>query len=136
MNTVDPHELAVLLANMGVPAAESAEMARVSANFDCQKCGACCASRWLVDVEWQDDEVPLHMIKDDRLFGTVMRERKGQCIALKGKIGCSVKCSIYTKRPRVCQAFLPGSHDCLLARRLAGVQDQDQELSCNDRIRI
>lgn len=88
--------------------------------FDCRSCGACCKD-FVVDVHSTDEEVPEHMVKDDRLFGMVMRTRNRQCIALKGKIGCSVRCSIYEHRPTVCQEFRPGSEQCLHARERLGI---------------
>jgi len=40
----------------------------------------------------------------------------GRCVALGGEIGTSVRCGIYSRRPRVCQTFQPGSEGCLAAR--------------------
>lgn len=85
---------------------------------DCQTCGACCTAKWAVDVEGSDD-VPPHLVKDDRLFGPIMRCRAGNCIALRGTVGGAVRCSIYERRPQVCRGFEPGSEPCKLARKVA-----------------
>jgi Fe-S-cluster containining protein len=88
--------------------------------IDCQDCGACCKG-FTVDVESRDEGVPPKMIKEDRLFGPVMRERDGQCIALSGKVGERVRCRIYEDRPQVCRDFSPGCLLCHKARELSGL---------------
>lgn len=75
----------------------------------CDSCGGKCCAGWSIDVEVGfDDGVPGYMVKEDRLLGTVMRERNGACIALK-----SGRCSIYENRPDVCRGFKRGGKDCL-----------------------
>lgn len=88
-------------------------------SYDCQSCGACCSGLG-VDV-YGDDDVPDKFVKNDRLFGPSMRERKGCCICLKGKIGVRVRCSIYDQRPTVCREFQPGSQQCLDSRKRNGL---------------
>jgi Fe-S-cluster containining protein len=63
------------------------------------------------------------MVKEDRLFGLVMRERKGQCIALKGIVGEKVECRIYEDRPQVCRDCFQGSSVCVRARELQGLPE-------------
>lgn len=92
----------------------------VTTDFDCQACGACC-SKLAVDVD-PFDEVPVHLTKDDRIVGPIMRERKGQCICLKGQIGVKVRCSIYENRPTVCRVFRPGNNMCLTVRSERGIK--------------
>jgi hypothetical protein len=43
-------------------------------------------------------------------------------VALTGKVGCSVGCSIYQSRPSACRAFVAGSTLCLEARAAAGIK--------------
>lgn len=43
------------------------------------------------------------------------------CVALSGRIGVRVSCTLYTIRPRFCREFEPGSHACHTARRRAGL---------------
>lgn len=74
---------------------------------DCQTCGGRCCAGWAVDVLPGLDEVPDRMVKEDRLFGPVMRERNGACIALRDG-----RCSIYESRPKVCRDFEAGGAAC------------------------
>ena len=87
--------------------------------IDCRTCGACCRG-WTVDVGF-GDEVPEHMTKNNPIFGLVMRERNGQCIALKGQVGVKVECRIYEDRPQVCRDCSQGSPVCVQARALQGL---------------
>lgn len=110
--------------------------------YDCKACGACCTG-WEVDVENRDD-VPEEMVESlpgsHVGFGTNVMRRKpldppreaqdprlkvsywgGDCIALKGKIGCGVSCTIYERRPQVCRDFQPGTVQCQEARTRAGL---------------
>ena len=98
---------------------------RAALPADCRACGACC-SGLLVEV---DDAalavLPRRLVKQDDLFGWVMRERKGVCAALRGEIGCGVSCSVYDSRPLDCRDFEPGCRACLDARSRAarGVEE-------------
>ena len=83
--------------------------------IDCQTCGACCRG-FTVEVDVQDEVHP-RLVKQ-ALFGPVMRERCGQCIALKGEVGKQVRCTIYEDRPQVCREFEQGSAACDIARHL------------------
>lgn len=69
-----------------------------------------------MDVD-DGDNVPPHLVKDSPLFGLMMRERGGQCIALAGTVGEHVRCRIYEVRPQVCRDFVPGSACCIEAQR-------------------
>lgn len=93
--------------------------------IDCRTCGACCRG-FTVDVD-ASDEVPEHLTKQDSLFGWVMRERNGQCIALKGKVGVGCECSIYEDRPQVCRDCFQGCSVCNLARGLQGLPPLESE---------
>jgi len=53
---------------------------------------------------WEDDTLATKIVE-------------GQCIALKGRIGESVRCTIYGRRPALCQMFTAGSPECLKSRR-------------------
>lgn len=81
----------------------------------CGRCGACCAA-FRVDfhvselVNEQGSGVPLAMVIP--VTGSIMRmrgtdEASPRCVALKGKIGESVCCSIYSDRPSPCRDFAP-----------------------------
>lgn len=101
--------------------------------LDCRACGACCRG-FVVNVESSDTGVPEPMIKEDLLWGRMMRETGcgrggdrsrnagyGRCIALRGEVGVAARCSIYEMRPAVCRDFEVGSRLCLIARRRAGL---------------
>lgn len=99
------------------------------AGFDCQSCGACCAS-FRVSFYWGE--------ADDAPGGTVpaaltvkvneqMRCMQGtqshpvRCVALQGEVGSSVGCGIYAQRASTCRELLPGDSQCLRARQRHGV---------------
>ena len=83
--------------------------------FDCQKCGACCADQ-LILLTTKDTKVPIHL-RDGRF----MKNENGHCVALIGRVGVKVSCSIYDCQPEMC-AFLPaGSPPCLTIRRAHGL---------------
>ena len=105
---------------------------------DCLTCGACCVSPFVgegyirLDVEEEErlgrKGLPvLEVVPDphDRivLLGT---KRNGQgtrvCMALTGRVGKQVACSIYEDRPSLCRQFEAGSPECHQARRAAGVE--------------
>jgi Fe-S-cluster containining protein len=54
----------------------------------------------------------------------LMKTTNHRCVALTGKVGGGVSCSIYNHRPAACRAFVPGSPLCLEARAAAGIQEE------------
>ena len=44
-----------------------------------------------------------------------------RCLALSGKLGKRVQCTIYSLRPKGCRLLMPGDPRCLLARRERGL---------------
>jgi len=79
----------------------------------CEACGACCAffrvSFPIAETsEFPGGRVPYHMTL---LSNETQRCMKGtevkspRCIALEGKVGGQVKCSIYEDRPSTCREF-------------------------------
>jgi Fe-S-cluster containining protein len=89
-----------------------------SAEFDCQTCGACCS----FSREWPrftlEDDVAVARIP--RSFvdsaGKGMRCKGNRCAALVGTVDILVSCAIYSIRPDVCRACLPGDDACRMAR--------------------
>ena len=83
---------------------------------DCEKCGACCRSD-------SSSFVPLTRDDQERLgsqcseltelrHGQVyMRMQDGACAALDESEGLS-RCSVYDRRPVICQEFEQGSDEC------------------------
>lgn len=103
-------------------------------SFDCQMCGACCASKNPADsvhVQIDDEDVAqIPNIMRGSLItsasaGTFLKTKKvaGQavCSALSGEVGKQCKCGIYKKRPMMCRLFEVGSAECLDARMHFGL---------------
>lgn len=91
---------------------------------DCQACGACC-SAYIVDLyqgEGHDIPHPLRNLLVDQEKQEMRRDANFRCAALVGKVGESVKCSIYGCRPTVCRDFPREESSCHRARRIAGVK--------------
>ena len=105
--------------------------------FDCQACGACCcntdenrAEKYIDYVE-VTARAPLrrHPILLRRL--TVLNAegerhmrlegREQRCIALEGRLGKRVSCTIYGLRPSACRTVQPGSRECRRDRRERGI---------------
>ena len=83
---------------------------------DCQTCGACCTDQIVTIVPGEHGKIPLFM-QD----GCFMRRVSGRCIALEGRVGIEVRCSIYQARPFVCRVFRPGVPECLAVRAAHGI---------------
>jgi Fe-S-cluster containining protein len=85
----------------------------------CQTCGACCSfssewPRFSLESEADLERIPPELVDD--AHGR-MRCDGNRCSALVGDIGVSTSCSIYSVRPEVCRACVPGDDACQLARR-------------------
>ena len=104
--------------------------------FDCQRCGACCAV-FRVSFYWAE--------ADDASGGTVpvawtrqvspqLRCMAGtevapvRCIALAGEIGQAVGCRIYDQRSTTCRSVEPGDSQCRKARAAMPLRMQRQGL--------
>lgn len=104
--------------------------------FDCRTCGACCGPG--VDEEYyvsllegdaerlSDGYRRLHVVHTDEecLFNHLATKRTKHsgvvCVALRGKIGRRVCCSIYRRRPCLCRTFRRGDESCIEARKALG----------------
>lgn len=80
----------------------------------CRGCGACCVNQ-LILVR-PEDQVPVLMVD-----GVLMRKQWGRCIALSGRVGKEVTCTIYEKRPEICRVMALGSWACVEMRRACGL---------------
>ena len=111
----------------------------------CLRCGACCTV-FRASFYWAEADdatrggVPAALTARAGALRRAMRRRPdGRCVALRGKPGRRVCCSIYERRPSVCRSFEPhwqaggeGSR-CLEARRRLGLpplQQRDIIASC------
>ncbi len=81
----------------------------------CQSCGACCGY-FRVSFYWREAEqedrpfpVPKNLTEDVsshlRCMKGTNQKHYNRCVALEGKIGESVGCSIYHHRPTPCREF-------------------------------
>ena len=79
----------------------------------CLGCGACCAhfrvSFYFGELEGASGGwVPIELTSKVNDFRAAMKGTEsgnGQCVALEGKVGKGVSCSIYDKRPSPCREF-------------------------------
>ena len=97
--------------------------------YDCQKCGACCAS-FDVPLDAEDearlrgagllDEITFPYERPAWSVRFLKRDPATQrCVRLAGELG-DCACSIYELRPNLCRALQPGDEHCLEARRKFG----------------
>lgn len=104
--------------------------------LDCTTCGACCVNpnenqaevyRWYLEVADtkllnKQDLVKRLVVHDERGVPHLRLDPQSQrCVALKGKLGARVQCTIYELRPRGCRMLMPGDEKCLVARRERGI---------------
>ena len=99
--------------------------------FDCQRCGACCAA-FRVAFYWGESDqlpgglVPIALTQPLRHHELCMRgtdSKEPHCIALQGRLGEWVSCAIYDRRPSPCREVTPGDRHCLAARARRGISD-------------
>lgn len=113
------------------------ELPTVDDEYDCRKCGACCATVWQDDryvsltpreVEELPEQFKHMLVFDGDKASMRLRPAGGgalACIALSGKHGTSVTCTIYDYRPHPCRVFEPGSDECDYARTaVLGISDK------------
>ncbi len=110
--------------------------AAAARELDCQRCGACCVNsdenrsegfRDYVRVERMDalarqpDLLRRFTVRNRRGELHMKLDPEGRCVALEGRLGKRVGCSLYAVRPEVCQRVQAGSEECLRARRERGI---------------
>jgi uncharacterized protein len=89
----------------------------------CQACGACCSfsadwPRFSLEDDAALDRIPRAFVDDS--LGR-MRCEGDRCAALVGDVGIATSCAIYSARPDVCRACVPGDDACEMARRRFGL---------------
>ncbi|MEZ4406356.1 MAG: YkgJ family cysteine cluster protein [Polyangiales bacterium] len=104
--------------------------------FDCRRCGACCCNpdenRREGSVDWVEvgDHEPI--LKDEALARRLVvvndkgerhlrLDDAGRCLALRGKVGKRVECTVYALRADGCRKVASGSAMCLQYRAERGV---------------
>lgn len=85
----------------------------------CRACGACCAysaewPRFSLETDADLARIPRALVDDER--GRMQCEGN-RCAALIGEVAVATACAIYSVRPDVCKACLPGDDACQTARR-------------------
>lgn len=87
----------------------------------CQTCGACCA-RFRVAFFWREAEkgftthtVPSGLFEESDDFHRTMKgtaeKNPRRCVALEGRVGDFVNCTIYENRPSPCRDFTASYED-------------------------
>lgn len=80
----------------------------------CQQCGACCA-HFRVSFYWTESDPFLGGVVPSELTSRInphlcamqgTDQKAPRCIALEGKVGDFVACTIYDKRPSPCRELL------------------------------
>jgi uncharacterized protein len=105
--------------------------------FDCRSCGACCCNTDENRAERFVDyvEVPRRsaLARHPRLLRKLtvlngegerhmkLRGSDQRCVALEGRLGVRVTCTIYELRPAGCRRVEPGSRECRRDRRERGI---------------
>lgn len=111
----------------------------------CVSCGACCcfyarepamigadgpaaedpALSYFVQIthtnRWPDGDLEV-LEETQRVMYTKDLQGFPACVALEGRPGQDVGCSIYETRPEHCRGFQPGSDMCLQTRQWAGFE--------------
>ena len=102
-----------------------------TADFDCQRCGACCAS-YRVSFYWAEADdapggtVPVALTRPLSPHTRCMQGTEAlpvRCVALQGEVGHAVGCAIYAQRSSTCKGLQPGDEQCLRARRWHGLEE-------------
>lgn len=89
----------------------------------CKDCGACCdySSDWprfSLETEAEIALIPEALLASDQSGMGCLGNR---CLALRGIVGQSTACSIYSVRPLVCRDCQPGDDACQMARQRHGL---------------
>ncbi len=101
----------------------------MSATFDCQHCGACCAT-FRVSFYWAEADdapggtVPVGLTEPVGPHHRCMQgtaSKPVRCVALSGELGQQVGCRIYAQRSSTCREVMPGDAQCLKARAQHGL---------------
>jgi Fe-S-cluster containining protein len=105
--------------------------------YDCTHCGACCCNppanraEGFVDYIEVDERAPLLrrpelvrrlvVVADDGA-AHMRLDPEGRCLALRGRLGKQVRCTIYPDRPRACRSVEAGGELCRRYRAARGLR--------------
>ena len=93
---------------------------------ECQRCGACCA-QFRVSFYWAEawarglPDLMVEKVNAQMACMAGTNHVDPRCVALQGKVGEDVRCSVYSLRPEPCRQVMPGDERCLEARRRHGL---------------
>ncbi|MBL9102690.1 MAG: YkgJ family cysteine cluster protein [Myxococcales bacterium] len=122
---------------MAVPWPAPARRVKPMSRYDCTQCGACCcnppANRAEGFVEYieVDDRAPLLqkpelvrrlVVVSDDGAAHMRLDPEGRCLALRGKLGKHVRCTIYADRPLACRKVEAASELCRRYRAARGLR--------------
>lgn len=102
-------------------ASVEADRSDVKQVFNCQECGACCAT-YRVSFYWAEATslgLPDTLVEQMGPFYACMADTNRaapRCAALEGQVGETVRCRVYGQRPTPCRELQPGDDKCLRAR--------------------
>lgn len=123
----------------GIAVSTSLHTASLACLYDCETCGACCASPWNSDgyIRLANDDLPriqrlgLEIVSEPQQgddadavtprLGTCLSEGQRVCAAFAGCIGVRCGCSIYDDRPQACRQLVPMGPFCKAARQRFGL---------------
>ena len=109
----------------------------MSAALDCTRCGACCCNPDenrregfidYVEVEPRDalarepELMRRLVVRNAEGVPHLRIDQSGRCLALRGRVGARVSCTIYEVRPTGCRRVEAGTARCLQYRRERGVE--------------
>ena len=103
--------------------------------YDCVRCGACCCNtpenraEGFIDYVEIDARAPLlqrpelarrHVVYNEDGVPHLRVHPDGRCLALRGRLGQQVRCTIYSDRPHACRKVEAGSALCRRYRSAHG----------------
>jgi len=107
---------------------------------ECVRCGACCCNppsnaaegfyHWveigerepILSEKAQKKGMDRLITRDEEGVAHLRLDPEGRCLALRGRLGRRVHCTIYATRPRACRLVEAGSDECMQARASRGIQ--------------
>ncbi len=98
----------------------------VAGDYDCRRCGACCAA-FRVSFYWAEADsfgLPTALVEQIGPWYACMagsNDPSPRCHALAGDIGSAVVCTVYAQRPSPCREVRAGDLQCARARHRYGL---------------
>lgn len=115
-----------MLAMLSALPAAGIRQGAAASDFDCRRCGACCAA-FRVSFYWAEADafgLPAPLVEQIGPWYACMAGSNAaspRCHALAGELGKAVSCTVYEQRPSPCREVQPGDGRCISARRHHGL---------------